>query len=163
MPMFSVDVYDRFGAVYEVERVVDANFSFNSTAYAEYSPLYMPATYVSVYCIAFALSTAAIVHTILYHGKSVVQKLKNVQTEPEDVHAKLMRNYPEVPDWWYAIYTLVCLGLAMVAIEARFIHGISTRQLKTNRSSTPACPSGHSSFLLALPSCTSFQAASFSP
>jgi hypothetical protein len=120
MPMFSTEVYDRFGDVYDVDRVVSSQLNFNTTEYAEYSPLYMPATYISVYSIAFALSTAAIVHTILYHGKSVVEKLRNVRTEAEDVHAKLMRNYPEVPDWWYGLYTLAFFGLAIVAIEVRF-------------------------------------------
>lgn len=115
--MWSTEVFDRFGNVYDTSIVLDAQNRLNETAYLEYSPLYLPATYLTVYSLAFALSTAAIVHTALYHGPSIIRKLKNVKSEPEDIHMKLMRNYPEVPDWWYACYFAVFFGLSIVAIE----------------------------------------------
>lgn len=37
--------------------------------------------------------------------------------EADDIHAKLMRNYPEVPDWWYVISFCVFFSLAIVAVE----------------------------------------------
>jgi len=43
------------------------------------------------------------VHTGLYHGRSLINGTKKIKIEPDNIHAKLMRNYPEVPEWWYAI------------------------------------------------------------
>jgi OPT oligopeptide transporter protein len=40
--------------------------------------------------------------------------------ENDDIHAKLMRNYPEVPDWWYLCAFAVFFALAIVAVEVRF-------------------------------------------
>lgn len=116
MPILSSQVYDRYGQVYNVTRVIQNSFNFNSTAYEEYSPVYIPSTYSIVYAISFALATSAITHTALYHGRSIIDKIKNVKTEAEDVHAKLMRNYPEVPDWWYWIYLIIFVALAIVSI-----------------------------------------------
>ena len=124
MPIWSTDVYDRYGEAYDIDSVLDSSRRFNATAYEEYSPLFMNITYITIYSIAFTLSTAAIVHTALYHGQSVIRKLRNVRTEAEDVHAKLMRNYPEVPDWWYAIYGLIFIGLSIVAIEVCFFQRV---------------------------------------
>lgn len=86
-------------------------------AYNNYSPLYLPATYAMTYLLAFALSTCVIVHTLLYHGRTLLNGLKKMRVEADDIHAKLMRNYPEVPDWWYASSFCVFFSLAVVAVE----------------------------------------------
>lgn len=62
------------------------------------------------------LSTSVIVHTILYHGKAILGQLRRINTAEDDVHVKLMKNYPEVPDWWYAIYTGLAVGLSIVTV-----------------------------------------------
>lgn len=118
--MSSTQAFDRYGEPYTLSRVIDSSFHLNETAYEAYSPLYIPATYSTVYSIAFALSTSAIIHTALYHGKSILNRVKNVRGEAEDVHAKLMRYYPEVPDWWYWSILVVTLSLSCVAIEVGF-------------------------------------------
>jgi hypothetical protein len=67
---------------------------------------------------AYALTTAILVHTILFHGPKIYRNLINVKTEADDVHAKLMKKYPLVPNWWYFAILFVFGGLcAIVAIE----------------------------------------------
>lgn len=96
MPMASNSPFDNTGRLYDIPRVMTAQqHTFNVTAYEEYSPLYLPATYVITYLLAFSLSTCVIVHTILYHGRSVLDGIMRVRVEEDDIHAKLMRNYPE--------------------------------------------------------------------
>ena len=69
------------------------------------------------YLLAFALSTCVIIHTILYHGRTLLNGVKKIQVENDDIHAKLMRNYPEVPDWWYFSAFTFFFALAVVAVE----------------------------------------------
>jgi hypothetical protein len=109
--------YDRFGDRYDIHRVLTPEDTFNLTAYQEYSPLYLPATYAVTYLLAFALSTNVIVHTLLYHGRSLWKGLKRIRVEDDDIHAKLMRHYPEVPDWWYGAAFLLFFSMAVVAVE----------------------------------------------
>lgn len=87
--------FDITGHQYNISRVVTPNHMLNVDAYAHYSPLYLPVTYTIAYLITFALSTCILTHTILYYGKSVLDNIRNVKTEEEDVHARLMKGYPE--------------------------------------------------------------------
>ncbi len=91
--------------------------TFDLAGYEAYSPLYLPATYAMCYLVAFALSTCVLTHTVLYHGQSLINGVKKMRVEQDDIHAKLMRNYPEVPDWWYALSFVVFFCLAVVAVE----------------------------------------------
>lgn len=116
-PISGDQPYDRFGQQYNVSAVLLPDDTFNVTAYEQYSPLYLPAMYAMTYLLAFALSTCVIVHTALYHGRSLWNGFKRIRVEPDDIHAKLMRNYPEVPDWWYATVFVVFFCLAIVAVE----------------------------------------------
>jgi hypothetical protein len=69
------------------------------------------------YLLSFALSTCALVHTGLYHGKSLLDGLKKMKFENDDIHAKLMRNYREVPEWWYLMVFGFFFCVAVIAVE----------------------------------------------
>lgn len=119
-PIAASEPFDRFGHVYNVSRVLRRDDTFDEAAYKAYSPLYLPATYAMTYLLAFAMSTCVLVHTVLYHGKSLINGMKKVKAEPDDIHAKLMRNYPEVPEWWYFTAFCVFFSLAVIAVEVSF-------------------------------------------
>lgn len=97
--------------------MLKADGTFDEEAYDAYSPLFLPATYAVTYLLAFCLSTCVIVHTVLYHGHTLLNGFKKMRVENDDIHAKLMRNYPEVPDWWYACAFCAFFALAIVAVE----------------------------------------------
>ena len=116
-PISSNEPFDRFGGLYNVSRVLLPNDTFNETAYNLYSPLYLSTTYAMTYLLAFALSTCALVHTALYHGKSLIDGMRKIRVERDDIHAKLMRNYPEVPEWWYLSAFCFFFCVAVIAVE----------------------------------------------
>ncbi|KAJ3526040.1 hypothetical protein NM688_g8312 [Phlebia brevispora] len=117
LPMFANGPYDRFGKPYDVSRVLLSDQSLNVTAYNDYSPLYLPGAYAITYLIAFILSSAVIVHTALYYGRTLLNAFKRIKIEKDDIHAKLMRSYPEVPDWWYLLVFVTFFCLMIVANE----------------------------------------------
>lgn len=119
--MFASTAFDRFGAPYNVSKIMTLDDRFNVTAYNDYSPLYLSSGYSMAYFLAFALSTCIIVHTGLYHWQSLVNGIKRVQIEPDDIHAKLMRSYPEVPDWWYLIVFVTFFCLAIIVNEVSWL------------------------------------------
>ncbi|KAF8161465.1 OPT oligopeptide transporter protein-domain-containing protein [Crassisporium funariophilum] len=116
-PISANQPFDRFGQAYNVSRVLRTDDTLDAAAYLAYSPLFLPATYAMTYLLAFALSTCVIVHTLLYHGRTLLNGMKKIRVEADDIHAKLMRNYPEVPDWWYASAFCVFFSLAIIAVE----------------------------------------------
>ncbi|CAL1711504.1 unnamed protein product [Somion occarium] len=142
-PMLANGPYDRLGNPYNITRVLREDSTFDPVAFDNYSPLYLPASYAITYLVAFALSSCVVVHTFLYHGKAIWRGLgfnkiklnwarrmlgkklvsdseedeRGDDWEKDDIHAKLMRVYPEVPNWWYWAVFFVFFSLCVVAIE----------------------------------------------
>jgi hypothetical protein len=94
---------------YNYTLLVGSDYKFNTTAYQDYSPLYLSASFMMTYMLAIALATCAITHTILYHGPKIVKSFKAADIEKDDVHAKLMRAYPEVPMWFVLLFSFSSL------------------------------------------------------
>jgi hypothetical protein len=118
MPIGGRSAYDRFGRTYNITRILDSTGRrFSLSNYEDYSALYLPGPYAIVYLLAFAVSTALLVHTALYHSRRIYNGMKRVQTEEEDVHARLMRSYLEVPDSWYASICVLFFTIAIITVE----------------------------------------------
>jgi len=115
--MMSSQPYDRYGKPYNVSRVLfPSNHTLNEQAYIDYSHLYLPLNYAIVYMVSFALYACALVHTVLYYGPALLSGLRGAKIEEDDIHAKLMNNYPEVPDWWYGTVFIIFFVMGMLAI-----------------------------------------------
>ena len=116
LPLLSSNTFDNTGALYNVSRVVDDDLNFVLSKYEQYSPMYVSMSYSLTYGLSFAAVTAIIVHTYLYHGKEIWAKFKDSRHGGEDVHKRLMNAYPEVPEWWYMVITVIILGLGMFTV-----------------------------------------------
>jgi hypothetical protein len=99
LPMSTSGLFDRFGQSYNITAVINSEHRLDIAAYQEYSPVYISVTYAMTFTIAFALTSAAIVYTILHYGERIYCTLRSRKVEDDDIHMKLMRQYPEVPDW----------------------------------------------------------------
>lgn len=132
MPLVSSRVVDRFGNKYNTSRVIDiATSSLNVTAYEEYSPVYLPVALSTVYGLGLALCTSCLVHTFIYYGPDIWKQMRKVKTEEEDVHYKLMKEYPEVPDWWYFVHLIIFIGLSLVSITVSFDRSLACHSTLT--------------------------------
>ncbi|KAJ1027648.1 hypothetical protein NDA16_002032 [Ustilago loliicola] len=118
LPILSGSSFDRFGQRYNVSIVSPDHVTLRADAYAEYSRVYISAGLVVAYFGGFALITAAVVHTTLYHGKFVLDRLRGRRMMPDDVHARLMRKYPSVPSWWYVAVLVSGLGMSVLLTSA---------------------------------------------
>lgn len=117
LPISSSGSFDNTQQRYNVLRIVGKNLSFNRKAYEEYSPLFLSTTFALSYGLSFASTTATIVHTVLFHGKDIINQIK--MKEKPDVHTRLMKqNYRDVPMWWFAGTFLVFFGMAIASIRA---------------------------------------------
>ncbi|GKZ55771.1 hypothetical protein AnigIFM49718_000937 [Aspergillus niger] len=117
LPLLSSSTFDNTGSEYNVTRVVDSNGDFVLSKYKEYSPMYLSMSYTLTYGLSFAAVTAIVVHTYLYNGSEIWAKFKNARHGGEDIHRRLMRAYPEVPDWWYGALFVVMAGLGILTTK----------------------------------------------
>ncbi|KAJ2906980.1 OPT oligopeptide transporter [Zalerion maritima] len=122
LPAVSPTTFDHFGKSYNVSKILDDRAQFDLEKYRSYSPAYMAASHVQLYMFFFAEYTCVLTHTILCHGhqlklafKALWHSLPFVGSSDsesdayQDVHNRLMRQYPEAHAWWY----LACLAISI--------------------------------------------------
>ncbi|KAF8952031.1 hypothetical protein BGZ52_008335, partial [Haplosporangium bisporale] len=111
-PIATPWLYRVNGSIFQAADV-HINGTLDEAAYTTLGPVRMPAMMLLSYTIGFAALAATVVHVPLYHGKDLVAMWKaTTSMGKEDVHERLMRAYPEVPNWWYT-----SLFVAMVALS----------------------------------------------
>ncbi|KAF9179236.1 hypothetical protein BGZ51_007042 [Haplosporangium sp. Z 767] len=122
-PIVSSWYYHANGDFFDSDSVVNKDGVLDEELYNTLGPIRMSSFIAIVYGIAFAAFTATIVHAILYHGKEIVGRSKIRIDQKEDVHMKLMRAYPEVPDRWYFALFIVCtLFSFIVCVRYDYMH-----------------------------------------
>ncbi|OAA56939.1 oligopeptide transporter 4 [Niveomyces insectorum RCEF 264] len=71
MPILSAAVFDNTGQVYDVSRILTPDFVFDRAAYANYSRVFLPITYVLSYGVQFAGLASLLTHTACWHGRDI--------------------------------------------------------------------------------------------
>lgn len=113
LPVVTAQTYDNTQKHYDVRRILGPNFTFDLKKYQEYSPLFLAPAFALNYGLSFAALTAALVHTMLFHGKEIWYRFKTARNQEPDVHLKMMKKYNDAPDWWYAILLAVSMALGL--------------------------------------------------
>ncbi|KAI5994878.1 OPT oligopeptide transporter protein-domain-containing protein [Pisolithus marmoratus] len=117
LPMSTRTSYDNTGAAYNITRIINADTSFNITAYQEYSPLFLSTTFALSYGLSFASITATLVHALLFFRKQICNQSRRSMHEQADIHARLMSKYKQVPEWWYMLIFVTMFVIGVVSIE----------------------------------------------
>ncbi|KAF9210190.1 hypothetical protein BGZ49_000011 [Haplosporangium sp. Z 27] len=112
-PILSARLFQENGSYYDVNAVMTDHI-LDEAKYQAYGPLRMTTFFALTYGVGFAGLTATIVHVALYHGPEMVARWKSARSESEDIHTRLMRAYPEVPEWWYGALFIVTLALSLI-------------------------------------------------
>lgn len=116
LPVISTSTFDRYQKKYNVTKILNDDFTIDYQKYKEYSPLFIPFSYLLSYALNFAAVVAILVHCALYHGKDIYMKLKDARHGGDDVHMRMYRKYRDVPDWWYAVLFVIFLGLSFAVV-----------------------------------------------
>lgn len=95
LPINTSTTFDNTQSAYNVTSVLGPGFSFDETKYKAYSPLFLAPTFALNYGLSFAALTASIVHTIVFHGKEIMYRLRTAGNQEPDVHMRLMKKYRE--------------------------------------------------------------------
>lgn len=95
LPILSSAVFDNAGKPYDVSKILTKDFVFDKEAYAAYSQVYLPITYVLSYAVQFASLTALVSHTTCWHGRDIWRQTWKALTEHEDKESKT--DYHSVP------------------------------------------------------------------
>ncbi|KAF8482124.1 OPT-domain-containing protein [Russula ochroleuca] len=116
IPISAGESFDNTGNPYNLSAVVTNNL-FDQKKYEQYSPLFLPITYAISYGTIFATYPAILVHTFLWYRHDVVRQFRHSLEDETDIHAYLMRKYPEVPRWWFIALGTICITLGIISVE----------------------------------------------
>ncbi|CCH44459.1 Oligopeptide transporter [Wickerhamomyces ciferrii] len=117
LPVISAGTFDNKQKKYDVNKIMGDNFRIDKEKYKQYSPLFVPFSYLLSYALNFAAVTSLFVHVGLYHGKDIWRKFRDARAGGLDIHQRLyLKNYKQVPDWWYAVVFVVFLALSFVTV-----------------------------------------------
>ncbi|CAH0040480.1 unnamed protein product [Clonostachys rhizophaga] len=114
LPMSTARVYDNTGAPYNVSRVLGTGFTLDAEKYKAYSPVFVSTTNAIAYGLQLGTVVAVLVHTALFNGKDLWARLRAARDQEDDIHMRLIKKYPDAPDWWYLAMFLVMLALAFI-------------------------------------------------
>lgn len=127
LPINSNRIFDNTGTYYNVSRAIDDRGIFDAAKYEAYSPAYLSAGNATVYLFFFAVYPATLVYIFLYHRYEIKTGFKNLINsfrknkdsevgQYQDVHNRLMKAYPEVPEWHYLIVLLAAIAFGVAGI-----------------------------------------------
>ncbi|KAF9124890.1 hypothetical protein BGW39_007825 [Mortierella sp. 14UC] len=107
------------GTRFRVQEYLNPDYSLNEELYqAAGDTAMMTPMYALEFFYAFVALTACLSHVFWFHGGTILKSWREaVGHKDEDVHAKLMRVYPEIPQLWYAGFYVVMFGLSVMASE----------------------------------------------
>ncbi|ODV91496.1 hypothetical protein CANCADRAFT_23801 [Tortispora caseinolytica NRRL Y-17796] len=116
LPMLSSSTYDNRALEYNASRILNSDFTLNTTAYASYSPMYLPLSYSINYGLSFAAVVAVLMHYILYHGPKIYNQLRHGFEDDFDLQYKLCLKYRQVPWWWFIFPLVATVSMAFALI-----------------------------------------------
>lgn len=103
-------------------------------------PIYITEYYAMDYTANFMTLSAMFSHVALFHGKEIVRQAKNAfgftstttsssssSSSKEhssssssltfDIHNELMSHYPDIPEWGYLVYLVLCVGFLCAVVS----------------------------------------------
>ncbi|CAN6479012.1 unnamed protein product [Victoria cruziana] len=114
-PIFSSQLFTADGHKYNTDRILTPNYELNVTAYDGYGKLYLSPLFALSIGSGFARITATMTHVLLFHGSDIWRQSKTAMYKAKlDIHARLMKNYKEVPQWWFLVLLIGSIVLSLV-------------------------------------------------
>ena len=125
-PLNSNEAFDNTGKVYNVTRILGGNGLIDIDKYKEYGPPYIGAVMVFGQGAWFAWYPMTLFYvsirnwTVLSRSfKEMWQSVrhrKSVWEGNDDAHSRMMKAYPEVADWWFAVVLLIAFALGVISV-----------------------------------------------
>jgi OPT family oligopeptide transporter len=114
-PIFSNQLFTTTGQKYDTTQILTPQYDLNIAAYNSYGKLYLSPLFALSIGSGFARFTATLTHVALFHGSDIWKQSRAAAKNAKlDIHAKLMRTYKEVPQWWFLILLVGSVAISLL-------------------------------------------------
>ncbi|CAG8536895.1 13939_t:CDS:10 [Dentiscutata erythropus] len=123
-PFLSIHSYDKDGKIYNQTKIINPTTgAHNVTAYENYSPVFLSATFAVCYGYSFMQLPATICHVVLFHGKEVWNQYKKTKEEEDeaDIQSELVCGFilpgRPIANIYFKIYGRVSLSQCLLFVQ----------------------------------------------
>lgn len=128
MPINSNNVFDNTGQQYNATKVLNGNNGVDIDNYKAYGPPYYAIANLFITGGNFIYYTFSVVYVFIKYWAPLKKafvgmvvntiKRRSIYTGFIDGHTRMMRKYPEVPEWWYGIVFLFGFIVSILSVTA---------------------------------------------
>ncbi|KAG5612828.1 hypothetical protein H5410_024109 [Solanum commersonii] len=113
-PLFSSELFDARGQIYNVTEIVNDKFEIDKVSYAQHGRIHLSMFFAVTYGLNFAAVMATLSQVALFNGKEIVQRFQASYKGKPDIHTRLMMKYKDIPNWWFYLTLALSLALSLV-------------------------------------------------
>ncbi|KAI5671259.1 hypothetical protein M9H77_11623 [Catharanthus roseus] len=114
-PIFSNQLFTGSGHKYDTSKILTPQYDLDVSAYEKYGKLYLSPLFALSIGSGFARFTATLTHVALFRGSDIWKQSRSAAKHAKlDIHAKLMKSYKQVPQWWFLILLFGSIALSLM-------------------------------------------------
>ena len=128
LPPNSNGVFNNHGTPYNYTQVINTDNTINIDGYKQYGPPYYTTSNLFVTGGNFVYYTFSLVYVFIKYRKAMYKcfvgmvvntwKRQSIYTGFNDGATRMMRHYPEVPEWWYSILFVFGFVISICSVAA---------------------------------------------
>ncbi|CAI8618004.1 unnamed protein product [Vicia faba] len=112
--IFSSDLFTADGQQYNISAIVNDKFQIDLAKYQEQGRIHLSVFFSLTYGFGFATIASTITHVVCFHGREITERYRASKNGKEDIHTKLMKNYKDIPSWWFYLLLGVTLVVSLL-------------------------------------------------
>ncbi|VFQ62270.1 unnamed protein product [Cuscuta campestris] len=112
-PIISSDLFTARGQLYNISAIVNQKFELDETQYAKQGRIHLSTMFSLAYGFGFATIASTLSHVAIFYGREIYDRYRASTKGKEDIHTRLMRNYKDIPSWWFYILLSVTMVVSL--------------------------------------------------
>ncbi|OMO57538.1 Tetrapeptide transporter, OPT1/isp4 [Corchorus olitorius] len=118
-PILSSELFTAQGQYYNISSIVNDKFEIDYNEYNKIGRIHLSTFFAVSYGLGFATIASTLTHVALFYGREIYSKYRASSREKADIHTRLMRNYRDIPSWWF--YSLLSGSIIIGLVLTTFL------------------------------------------
>ncbi|OVA15235.1 Oligopeptide transporter [Macleaya cordata] len=112
-PIFSSHLFTAKGEIYNISAIVNNKFEIDMPKYEEQGRINLSMFFALTYGFGFATIASTLTHVGFFYGREIYERFRASYNGKVDIHTRLMRKYPEIPNWWFHVLLGVTVAVSL--------------------------------------------------